>query len=269
MISQKPSVVLTRPVICCAAAQQPADVEVLRPQAGDRYVAALEPGDRGVEDRLVAAEVGDQRAADPAEAPHDERSERQHDRDRDRHRDRQREERGHPPLQPVLHRPDESDDENTERQRREDDAGLIGGDGNGDRRDEPDRNIQGRKRAPLSAFGRSPGARASPRRALRLRPAAMRRRSSLLPPIRTRRARTSGQRNLRGRPTPSGKFSGDGNGPCPNLPRANEQAQRPRQGWAGQGQAGIKPRSRLMTSLPGLPTRRGRRRSRPSGDAVQ
>ena len=76
-------------------AQHPAHVEVLRPQAGDRNVVTLEPGDRGVEDRLIAARVGDQRAADAAEAPDDEGSERQHDRDRDRHRDREREERGH------------------------------------------------------------------------------------------------------------------------------------------------------------------------------
>ena len=107
-------------------AQHPADVEVLHPQAGDRNVAALEPGDRCVVERLIAARVGNQRSADPAEAPDDERSEGQHEGDRDRHRDREREERGHPPLHPVLHRPDERDDEKTERQRSEDDVGLIG-----------------------------------------------------------------------------------------------------------------------------------------------
>jgi len=47
-------------------------------------------------------------------------------------------------LQPVLQRPDERDDEKTKRQRREDDVSLIGGDGNRDRRDQPDRNVQGR-----------------------------------------------------------------------------------------------------------------------------
>ena len=63
-----------------------------------------------------------------------------------RHRDQERDQRGHPPMEPMLHRPDERNDEERERQRREHSARLIGGHRNRHRGDERDRGLERRVR---------------------------------------------------------------------------------------------------------------------------
>ena len=142
-------------------AQQPRDIEMLRPDARQRNPMALEPCGSGGVERLIALVVGEKGAADPAEAPHDQRSKNGADRDRDRHGDREREQRRHPRLQPGLERPDDRNDEQAERQRREHLPRQIGGGGNQDRGDDPDRDIERR----VASHAGVPGKRRVPQTA--------------------------------------------------------------------------------------------------------
>ncbi len=86
----------------------------------------FEPGDRAVEQCLIAGRIRDQRATDPSKPPDDQRCERQHHRDGQRHSDRQRDQRWNALLQQRLERPYQRDDEQTEGQRRQHDADIVG-----------------------------------------------------------------------------------------------------------------------------------------------
>src|SRR6185312_17327661 len=104
----------------------------------------LEPFDRLIVERLVARGIGDQRQPDMAKAPYDERRKGDARGDSQRHGDGERQQRRHSRLEPALQWPDDRDDEQRQRQRREHLARLIGGGGRQDRGDDSSRHVERR-----------------------------------------------------------------------------------------------------------------------------
>ena len=100
---------------------------MLGPEARNRDPMPFEPCRRLVVEELKPARVTDDVAADPAESPGDHRRERKNDEDRREDAHRKSQEPWQPRLQPQLKGPDDRDDEQSERQRREDGTPEIEG----------------------------------------------------------------------------------------------------------------------------------------------
>src|SRR5215813_3669646 len=122
---------------------------MLSPKTGDRNAVIVKPRNHAVISRLIPRRVGNEGMTDAAEGPDGQRREGNAHRDSEEQSDRQCNELRHVQLQTALQRPDDGDDENRERQRREHTRGLIGGDGNGHAGYDPDRHSQFETRTSL------------------------------------------------------------------------------------------------------------------------
>ena len=120
-------------------AHQPAHVEVLGPRADERDTMRIEPCLRLLIEKLKPCRVAHERLTDAAEAPQDERCERQKRRHDGEHHDCQREELRHARLQMRLQRPCQGNDEEPQCERREDRARHIGRGEDRDHRDQSQR----------------------------------------------------------------------------------------------------------------------------------